>query len=90
MAATTGCLGLVQTNPEFHRSIRNLAEERGPDTGFGEDTQRGYDQYAFFGSADVDILHNLTLTAGSRYYHYKRVRDRLPISDDLCSQLLSK
>ncbi len=37
---------------------------------FGEDTQRGYDQYAFFGSVDFDILPNLTLTAGTRYYHY--------------------
>ncbi len=40
------------------------------DTAFGEDTQRGYDQYAFFGSVDFDILPNLTLTGGTRYYHY--------------------
>jgi iron complex outermembrane receptor protein len=68
IASDTGCLGLVQTNPN---STANQPGVRGPDTGFGEDTQRGYDQYAFFGSADVDIFHNLTLTAGTRYYHYK-------------------
>jgi outer membrane receptor protein involved in Fe transport len=68
IATDTGCLGLVQTNPN---STANYPGVRGPNTAFGEDTQRGYDQYAFFGSADVDILHNLTLTAGTRYYHYK-------------------
>jgi len=63
----TGCLGLVQTNPD---STQNQPGTRGPMTAFGEDTQRGYDQYATFGSIDFDILNNLTLTAGTRYYHY--------------------
>ena len=68
IATDTGCLGLVQTNPA---STANNPGVRGPNTAFGEDTQRGYDQYAFFGSADFDILPNLTLTGGTRYYHYK-------------------
>jgi len=68
IATDTGCLGLVTTNPA---STANNPGVRGPATAFGEDVQRGYDQYAFFGSADFDILPNLTLTGGTRYYHYK-------------------
>ncbi len=68
IASNTGCLGLERTNPA---STANHPGVRDPKTAFGEDTQRGYDQYAFFGSVDFDILHNLTLTAGTRYYHYK-------------------
>ena len=64
----TACAGLVQTNPA---STANQPGPRGPGTAFGEDVQRGYDQYAFFGTVDFDILHNLTFTAGTRYYHYK-------------------
>jgi outer membrane receptor protein involved in Fe transport len=38
---------------------------------FGEDTQRGYDQYAIFGSVDFDVIPNvLTFTAGTRWYDY--------------------
>jgi outer membrane receptor protein involved in Fe transport len=38
---------------------------------FGEDTQRGYDQYAMFGSVDFDVIPNvLTVTAGTRWYDY--------------------
>ncbi len=67
ITSNSGCLGLVQTNPN---STQNEPGPRGPMTAFGEDTQRGYDQYAFFGSVDFDILDNLTLTAGSRYFNY--------------------
>jgi len=43
---------------------------RSDNTGFGEDTQRGYDQTAIFASVDFDILPNLTVTAGTRWYQY--------------------
>ena len=44
---------------------------RGDMTAFGEDMQRGYDQTAFFGSVDFDIIPKvLTVTAGTRWYHY--------------------
>ena len=43
---------------------------RGDNTGFGEDTRRGYDQTAIFASVDYDILPNLTITAGTRWYQY--------------------
>ena len=39
---------------------------------FGEDERRGYSQYAFFTSVDVDLIPKvLTLTGGTRYYHYQ-------------------
>jgi iron complex outermembrane receptor protein len=41
------------------------------DTAFGEDVKRGYRQTAFFTSVDVDLIPKvLTLTGGTRYYHY--------------------
>jgi outer membrane receptor protein involved in Fe transport len=40
-------------------------------TAFGEDVRRGYDQTAFFASVDLDLIPKiLTLTAGTRHYHY--------------------
>ncbi|MDE1914799.1 MAG: TonB-dependent receptor [Sphingomonadales bacterium] len=62
------CSGSVQT---FPGSTANQPGVQPANTAFGEDTQRGYDQLAFFGSADFDILPNLTLTGGTRYYRYK-------------------
>ena len=52
-------------------STTNHPGIRSDTTAFGEDTQRGYDQTAFFGSVDFDIIPNvLTVTAGTRYFHY--------------------
>jgi iron complex outermembrane recepter protein len=40
-------------------------------TAFGEDVERGYNQGAAFTSIDFDILPKvLTITAGTRYFHY--------------------
>jgi iron complex outermembrane receptor protein len=61
------CSGVVTTIPG---ATTNQPGPKGPNTAFGEDTQRGYTQYAFFGSVDFDVLPNLTFTAGTRYYHY--------------------
>jgi iron complex outermembrane receptor protein len=53
-------------------STANHPGIRGDMTAFGEDTQRGYDQTAFFISADFDIIpHVLTVTAGTRWYQYR-------------------
>ena len=61
------CLGNDQTFP----GSTGGGDIRGDNTGFGEDVRRGYDQYAVFGSVDVDIIPNvLTVTAGTRYYNY--------------------
>ena len=44
---------------------------RNDNTAFGEDVRRGYSQYALFTSVDVDLIPKvLTLTGGTRYYHY--------------------
>jgi iron complex outermembrane recepter protein len=53
--------GSTATDP----SIRSDA------TAFGEDLQRGYKQQALFASADYDIIPKvLTITGGTRFYHY--------------------
>jgi outer membrane receptor protein involved in Fe transport len=62
------CVANVRTAPG---STANQPGERDDTTGFGEDTQRGYNQIAFFGSFDYDLIPKvLTLTAGTRWYHY--------------------
>jgi outer membrane receptor protein involved in Fe transport len=68
IASNQACSGVLQT---FPGATANQPGLKPNNTAFGEDTQRGYDQYAFFGSVDFDIFPNLTLTAGTRYYHYK-------------------
>jgi outer membrane receptor protein involved in Fe transport len=53
--------GSTATNP----NLRDVNES------FFDDIQRGYKQWAFFGSADFDIIpKTLTVTAGTRYYHF--------------------
>jgi outer membrane receptor protein involved in Fe transport len=68
ISANQACVGQVSTYPGATANQPGL-EPVG--TTFGEDTQRGYRQVAFFGSVDFDILPNLTLTGGTRYYNYK-------------------
>ena len=53
--------GTTATDP----SVRN------DNTAFGEDVHRGYKQTAFFTSIDFDLIPKvLTLTGGTRFYHY--------------------
>ncbi len=68
VSAGNVCLGLVAPNPA---ATLNVPGPRGPAVAFGEDIQRGYTQYAAFASVDFDILPNLTITGGTRYYNYK-------------------
>lgn len=45
--------------------------ERDDNTAFGEDLDRGYRQWAGFTSIDYDLIPKvLTVTGGTRYYHY--------------------
>ena len=67
LAQNVTCSGVLPTIPGATTNDPGL---KGPNTAFGEDTQRGYKQYAFFGSVDFDILPNLTITGGTRYYNY--------------------
>jgi outer membrane receptor protein involved in Fe transport len=54
---------------------------RSDSTGFAIDAQRGYSQLAAFGSLDFDIIpHVLTLTAGTRYYHYSEYEEGTQMS----------
>jgi outer membrane receptor protein involved in Fe transport len=63
------CLGNIGPLPG---TTANDPRIRGNLTGFGEDTQRGYDQVAAFGSVDYDIIPKvLTVTLGTRWYQYK-------------------
>ncbi len=62
------CFGNVQAWPG---TTANQPGARPDNTGFGEDVQRGYDQTAFFGQVDYDIIPDvLTVTAGTRHYSY--------------------
>jgi outer membrane receptor protein involved in Fe transport len=68
ITAGTFCVGNVETSPG---TTANDPGVRGNSTAFGEDTQRGYDQVAFFGSFDYDIIPKvLTVTGGTRWYQY--------------------
>lgn len=66
-AAGTVCLAHVAPNPS---ATLNVPGPRAAGVSFGEDINRGYKQYAAFGSVDFDITPNLTITAGTRYYSY--------------------
>ncbi len=63
------CIANVRTAPN---STANDPGVRDDTTAFGEDVQRGYNQTAFFASVDFDIIPDvLTISGGTRYYHYK-------------------
>jgi outer membrane receptor protein involved in Fe transport len=63
------CLAAVGPVPGSWASDPRLRENM--NNAFGEDVQRGYKQYALFASIDFDIIPRvLTVTAGTRRYHY--------------------
>jgi iron complex outermembrane receptor protein len=69
LAGGPDCLSAVGPLPDTHTSNPALRENM--NDAFGEDVRRGYKQYAFFTSVDFDIIPKiLTLTAGTRFYHY--------------------
>jgi iron complex outermembrane recepter protein len=48
----------------------------GENNAFGEDAQRGYKQTAVFGSIDFDLIPKvLTVTGGTRWYHYNEFEE---------------
>lgn len=58
-------VGPVPSSYDVDPSLRN------DNTAFGEDVRRGYSQWALFTSIDFDLIPKvLTLTGGTRYYHY--------------------
>ena len=65
---TAGCLTDVAPAPGS--TVSNPAT-RNDNVAFFNDVHRGYKQLAFFTSLDFDIIPKvLTLTAGTRYYHF--------------------
>ena len=68
LAGGADCLSAVGPVPGYFASDPGLREQN---TSFGEDAQRGYKQTAFFVSGDYDIIPKvLTITGGTRYFHY--------------------
>jgi outer membrane receptor protein involved in Fe transport len=69
LAGGADCLSAVGPVPGAYASDPSLRENT--KNAFGEDVQRGYRQYAFFASIDFDLVPKvLTLSAGTRRYHY--------------------
>ena len=67
-SVTVGCL--TNIGPAPGATVSNPAT-RNDHVAFFNDVTRGYKQLAFFMSADFDLLPKvLTLTAGTRYYHF--------------------
>jgi iron complex outermembrane recepter protein len=65
---TVGCLTNVAPAPGATVSNPNT---RNDNTAFFNDVTRGYKQRAFFASVDFDLIPKvLTVTAGTRYYHF--------------------
>ena len=62
------CVGSIGPVPSSNDADPN---PRNSGVNYGEDERRGYSQYAAFTSVDFDIIPKvLTITGGTRYYHY--------------------
>jgi iron complex outermembrane receptor protein len=69
-STSVGCL--TDIGPIPGSDVNNPAAIRPDNVAFFNDVKRGYTQYALFTSLDFDIIPKLlTLTAGTRYYHFK-------------------
>ena len=70
VASTTDCFRYLDPllQPKFASATLNNSSRRSENTGFINDVTREYTQAAAFASVDFDILENLTLTLGTRYY----------------------
>ena len=62
--------GFTPLGPAPGATVNDTGQRSG-NTGFFNDIQRGYSQYAIFGSGDVDIIpHVLTATFGTRWFDF--------------------
>ena len=67
-AGTAVCKGNVIPYPGAAAIDPSVRDDN---VAFGEDLERGYRQWALFSSIDYDLIPKvLTLTGGTRYYHY--------------------
>jgi iron complex outermembrane recepter protein len=79
---TFGCLTNITPPPTATSTNPNT---RPDNEGFFDDVQRGYKQYAFFGSFDLDLIpKTLTLTAGTRYYNFDNTETGSDVSSFSC------
>ena len=63
------CVAAVGPIPGYYAT--DPSTRLNSNTAFGEDVQRGYTQLAEFASVDFDLIPKvLTLTGGTRHYHY--------------------
>jgi len=66
---TLGCL--TNIGPVPGSDVNNPAPVRNDNVAFFNDVKRGYRQRALFTSVDLDLVPKvLTITAGTRYYHF--------------------
>ena len=66
---TLGCL--TNIGPVPRSDVNNPAPVRNDNVAFFNDVKRGYRQRALFTSVDLDLVPKvLTITAGTRYYHF--------------------
>jgi iron complex outermembrane recepter protein len=69
-STAVGCL--TDIGPVPGSDVNNPAAIRPDNVAFFNDVKRGYTQWALFTSLDFDIVPKvLTLTGGTRYYHFK-------------------
>lgn len=79
---TAGCLTTVAAVPGATTAGASAPTDN---TSFFEDIQRGYKQYALFASGDFDLIPKaLTLTAGTRYYHFSNRETGMSVSGFGC------
>jgi iron complex outermembrane recepter protein len=77
-----GCLTNIAPSPG---STINVPGVRPDNESFFDDVQRGYKQYAAFGSVDFDLIpKTLTATVGTRYYHFSNFETGSDVSSFGC------
>ena len=81
-APNQGCLTNITPPPG---ATSNRPGTRPDNESFFDDVQRGYKQYAFFGSLDFDLIPKvLTVTGGTRHYNFHNTQSGNNVSSFGC------
>jgi outer membrane receptor protein involved in Fe transport len=85
-STSVGCLtNIGPTLLPSPSSLNNPDLIRGDNVSFFNDVKRGYTQAAFFTSVDFDIIpKTLTITAGTRYYHFENEEKGAVVGSFFC------
>jgi len=87
LAGGLDCLSAVGPFPGSFAGDPSL--RTGTHTAFGDDDQRGYKQTAEFASVDFDLIPKLlTLSGGTRHYHYEEFEEGSAFYSETTSPLL--